>query len=449
AGLCAALLTGFVNTQPVYFVNWGRYTQLTGQLLLPVVLVSWMALTEAVNSPTLRLSRARLGALSAILTACLILTHYIVTIFAALCVGFYLVLLALLSLKPRAWLRLGAASALVALFALVLATPWLLNTWSGHLAVNTSALISDAAGAQRIEDYSSLPPVTPYYIKDFILGFAVLGVLVCAWRREWRVLWFVLWTVSLLLTVRPQMLGLPGAGVVDWFTAYLALYVTIIPLASYPLGVLYRAVLHNAQRLGRGLTFSRLGGRSAYVVLAIGLIVVMGWGINWQMSVLDPSFQLLTPADWRAMQWIRDNTPQDSRFLVNSFPAFGGTLLAGSDGGWWLPLLTGRKSNLPPITYGTELWNDPDYYRQVNALGETLRGKSLYDPSPIRVDLTQPRLVNALRMEGIQYVYHGAHANPPPGAADYIDVQPLLHSPTFRLVYERGGVEIFQIVNSE
>ena len=23
AGLCAALLTGFVNTQPVYYVNWG------------------------------------------------------------------------------------------------------------------------------------------------------------------------------------------------------------------------------------------------------------------------------------------------------------------------------------------------------------------------------------------------------------------------------------------
>ena len=33
AGLWAAALTGFVNTMPVYYVNWGRFTQLTGQLI--------------------------------------------------------------------------------------------------------------------------------------------------------------------------------------------------------------------------------------------------------------------------------------------------------------------------------------------------------------------------------------------------------------------------------
>jgi hypothetical protein len=42
AGLWAALITGFINIQPAYFFNWGRYTQLAGMVVLPGVLIAWM-----------------------------------------------------------------------------------------------------------------------------------------------------------------------------------------------------------------------------------------------------------------------------------------------------------------------------------------------------------------------------------------------------------------------
>ena len=39
AGVLAALVTGLVSLMPAYYVNWGRYTQLAGQLILPVLMI--------------------------------------------------------------------------------------------------------------------------------------------------------------------------------------------------------------------------------------------------------------------------------------------------------------------------------------------------------------------------------------------------------------------------
>ena len=42
AGVWAALIVGFASNLPAYFVNWGRYTQLTGQVVMLVALVCWI-----------------------------------------------------------------------------------------------------------------------------------------------------------------------------------------------------------------------------------------------------------------------------------------------------------------------------------------------------------------------------------------------------------------------
>ena len=65
-----------------------------------------------------------------------------------------------------------------------------------------------------------------------------------------------------------------------------------------------------------------------------------------RLNTVDPrQFSLLTRPDLRAFDWIRENTPDDAGFLVNSFFAFNNSLNVGSDGGWWLPLLTKRDSS--------------------------------------------------------------------------------------------------------
>ncbi len=88
AGFFAAALVGFVNPMPAVFVNWGRYTQQAGQVLLPAAIVCWMRLIDDAQHGSLR-THWRAIMLSALVTAGLMLTHYIVTAFAALAVIAY------------------------------------------------------------------------------------------------------------------------------------------------------------------------------------------------------------------------------------------------------------------------------------------------------------------------------------------------------------------------
>lgn len=175
------------------------------------------------------------------------------------------------------------------------------------------------------------------------------------------------------------------------------------------------------------------------------MLLAVGSAIAWQPQMADPSYQLLTKADETAMEWIKANTPPTAKFLVNAFPAYGGALLAGNDAGWWLTYATGRQTNLPPLTYGSERMESASGSAAVNAFGVALRGKPLTDLSPIALDLTTAAHLDLLRKEGFAYVYIGAHLNPSSRQADAIDAQKLRDSPNFKLVYEQGGVEIFQL----
>jgi hypothetical protein len=160
------------------------------------------------------------------------------------------------------------------------------------------------------------------------------------------------------------------------------------------------------------------------------LLLVL-WAVGWQRHILDAGYQLLTPADSLAMEWIRHETPADAKFLVNSFPAFT-SLYAGSDGGWWLPFLTGRQSNLPPITYGTEAGEQPDFVPAIRQLNARIQ------QHPVASAAT----ASLLHRLGFDYLYDGPAANPPP---EYINPAALARSPFYSVIYQQQGVTIWKI----
>lgn len=413
AGIWAAALTGFLSLQPFFYVNWGRYTQLAGQVVLPVVLVCWLA---ALERP--RLDR-RMLALAGIVTACLILTHYIVTIIAAVFVVAYLLMLALRRPVPRFWGQLIAGASVISLTAVVLALPSLLNTLAGHLSRNVQGFVTKDIGVARIAEYATLLPLTPTYIYPSILGVAGIGVLLALIRRHWQMLLFAVWTLLLLGLVVPHVVGLPGSGIIPFFTAAIALYLTVIPLAAYVAGVTWDTL---------STRFARYGS----LLAVVGLMGVTGLSAAWQPRTIDPFFQLVTPADARAMEWIKQATPADALFLVNMFPAYGDNLMAGDDGGLWIPLLTGRRSTLPPLTYGSERGPTDDYAYQINNVVWYLQQHPL--PSDLGIQF--------YRAAGIQYIYSGPHVE----RTDYrVDIAALRNSAAFEAVYDQDGVVIFKL----
>jgi hypothetical protein len=183
-----------------------------------------------------------------------------------------------------------------------------------------------------------------------------------------------------------------------------------------------------ADRIRNQIVSARLASWGA---LLAGALVLL-WGVNWQRRIADPQFQLFTPADVEAMDWIRRETPPDAKFFVNSFPAFGDTLYAGSDGGWWLPFMTGRQSDLPPLTYGLEAGEQPGYQFAVNAQIAAVE----------RHPLTTRAAAAALHQANFSYLYDGPAASPP---QEYIDPAALAKSPLYELVYHKGGVTIWRV----
>jgi hypothetical protein len=259
------------------------------------------------------------------------------------------------------------------------------------------------------------------------------------WRREWRAALLAVWCALLVIAVVPYVVGLPGAGVLDTLTCLGTLYLPAALLAGSALAVAQNTAAALLARAHAPPVFAR-------VLLGALLLLAIAANSGWQSTVATGETALVVDADLAAMQWVRDNTSPNARFAINSFPAYGGTLAAGTDAGWWLPLLAHRATILPPLNYGGERGEQPGYDLGVNALIKKLRGQPLTDQRPLSVDLTRPVALKTLDANQIDYVYSGAHPYPGPEAADRIDTDKLRSSPFFRLVYERDGVEIFQFL---
>ncbi len=415
AGLWAVALTGFINTQPAYYVNWGRYTQLTGQVLLPVVVLCWVEAIECSRRNWRRI------VVAGIVTACLVLTHYLVTIFAALFLSAYLLAYIVRHRNQHALQQVAGTALLIGALALVLTTPWLLNLLTGYLTHIAAGVVSKNSGAKAAATSDTLPALTPLFLTSMILALAFVGLLLACVRRTWNVMLLAVWSGLLILASRPNLVGLPGKGIITDFTAYIALYLTVIPIAAY-------ALSYGQQLLGAWRP------RVSNAVATVLLMTSTAWGVHWQQDVLNPANELFTPADADAMTWVRKSTPADAHFLVNMFPAYDNTVVVGSDGGWWLPLLTGRHTTLPPITYASEWAAIPHYIQSVNEFAAKLRAHPLPSEQGIKL----------MRDAGIRYIYTGAHV----GQDDPIDVQALRHHPAFRVAYDRMGVVIFALLPS-
>ncbi len=440
AGTWAAALTAFASIMPMFYTNWGRYTQLAGQLLLVATLVLWVELVE--HASERRTVHAwPVVALAALLTSSLMLTHYIITIFAALMVVAYIVANIVRYASVQSAIRIVVPSTIGAGIALAFALPWIRNTLTSGLSRNVTTLGNGTVSAERLTGMSTLGPITPTYLTTWMLVLASAGVFIALAQRRWRVAMLAIWTGLMIATVTPQTFGLPGTGIIDQFTAYIALYVTVLPLCGYAV-----AALHEWLALRGPLVPSKNKAALHAGATALAVVLMGAWGASWLPRTIEPNRQMLTVADERAMAWIREHVPAEARFAVNTFPAYAGTLIAGTDGGWWIALLTRRSTTLPPMTYGSEKFERADFYKQTNGLAQSLRGRALPDGRPVTVTLTTPENVQLLRNDGVTHIYIGANAIPGPDVVDHIDANALRQSNAFHLIYDQDGVSIFELV---
>ena len=331
----AGLLVGFVLQMPAYDLAWGRFTLVAGLVLLPLGMASFLEMTRQPGRPHF----VRL----ALLTAGLCLTHYLLALLFAL----FMLVTGIFSLasasRQRQWRHFAWQPATAAGAGLLLALPWIVRLWllGSRLVSFELALPSPDSGIQLGYLLSLLGP----FRNHLLLAAAVPGLVWAFFRPGLRAL--AGWTVLLVLFSLPWGLRL------NPFRPDQVVLVLFLPAALLLAGWLSAAGGWLERR------FHPLIGKAALGLLILGLAA---WGMQETAVVVNQNTILATRADLDALAWVKENTPVDARFLINTVQWQTGSY-RGVDGGYWLLPLTGRQALLPPAVYG---WGSPGLIRQVN-----------------------------------------------------------------------------------
>ncbi|MGC8872964.1 MAG: DUF6541 family protein [Chloroflexia bacterium] len=398
AGVAAAAVPTAFTWMPSYALSWSRYTLVGGLFLLPIgahLLQRWLER---------RPLQGGLGLVTTIAAAGLLVTHLRIAAFFAL----WAVLFLLATLVGRRYSAQEMArpllrALLAAAGAVVLTAPWLLRS--------VRLLWLPAAR----EWPTSVDGLSFYYITAgagiWVARVAPCGIGAGLLLRRRAAILLLAWSALLFLLATGAMPGLSQGGLVDSLSVNVALYV---PLA---LGVALAAGAA-AQFVQRIPVWGKGWLRPAAAVALIGLSL---WGARSLRQVVNPQTGLLSHADLEAIAWIGSHTPPDAVFLIQSYEWMP-HVFAGSDGGYWIEPLTGRRTWPPPALYGLGESSEVAHINEVARTAAESRGEALH---------------TLLRQEGIAYVYLGRYGG---------SLTPeKLCRPYFRPAYVRDGVWVFAV----
>jgi Ca2+/Na+ antiporter len=395
----AAVLVTFFAQMPAYYLTWGRYTLLTGLVIMP--LAASAAVETAHDETRTPESITRL----ATLTAGTLLCHYL----AAILLAFFLAALAVVegisALRARRWQRdlwlylVGAP-----LLGLLVALPWLLRIF------------------QYQPSYASVEVLTTATKETWQYIGKMLGP-----RRDWVLI--ITGGLGLLWAMRSKQ-NLP-----------LMLWSLMLGLFSLPLGIklgpfrpdLYAIVLFMPASLLAGNLFTSLANgfdwlteqkRWGWVALGVLAAVCIVWGGLETRNILNPTTIIANAADRKALDYIQEKTPPDARFWMNT-TLWISRVYRGVDGGAWIMPYTGRWSIVPTSYYG---FGSQGTIEEINQRAAAAN----------RLTTCTPEFYDWIEAESITHIYvrEGVGSLQPDG---------LNGCPRLNAVYHEDGVWIYAV----
>lgn len=421
--IVGAVTVGLLSHQPAFYVNWGRFTQLASQTIL---LIAWLVTWEALKAWKLlwREHRARIlvqTGLAALLTGGVFLLHFRVAVF-------YISLLAI-SVSSELWKGykerqfrptvlgiavVGLASLLVAAPAIVEAIPsYFASAFHGTAPNRTTRPLGEAAEAVR--RYYEFPWRTVPYLAGhvWLLIVAGLGAAIGLRRRNRLVVASLVWGGFLYLFGRAYVLSVPLLNFTNLGAVLIMCYLPI----GLVMGSATEEVLETCQTYWPGM---------ASVTLALALLGGFA-ASHVRVEDIEPHRFFVTPEDVEAMAWIRQNTPEHSRFAVNTY-FWLPRAPHGTDAGYWIPYFTGRRT-----TAGTMINNlgGPGYHNKVVEMSRRVEDLE-----------TSHQTLEELEAMDVDYLYIGRNGDfSGPG----LNADRLSRATSAEISYQNGGVFILMI----
>ena len=330
--IIAALLVAFAFQMPAYYLTWGRYTLLTGLLvMLPAMAAAHDLIFQKKGwEPVIRL---------VLLTAGLALIHYMALLFLGLFLGclliirFFGLVISRGEEDEQRWWG-WRWSIIAALVGILVASPWLFRMLASHRAVTAIQVIVPSK-----QDFLNSFDYILYLmgpVHNFILlGIAAAG-LVLAWFQK-KSHGMALWGSLMLVLSIPW-----GLKLGPFRPDHMAIVLFIPASCLLANGLVWLADILT-KRFNKPVLFS---------IILVGITVSgVVWGAWHTRNIINPVTVMADQADLAAINWIKVNTPVEARFLANT-TTWQYSTFRGVDGGYWITPLTRRYSVAMPSFYG-------------------------------------------------------------------------------------------------
>ena len=407
AGIFAAFITGFLTPMPAYYTSWSRYTELTGLLLLPVILAmvkSW--LDEKVGEKF-----GWILGLGAITAAGLFMIHYRVVVFLACLILSYLVISFAIERQHHQVTpaRVALFISAMALLSIVFILPWFIPTLKSTFL---SRLSTPASGSVRLFQDFPWTYLTSALGKQAI-ALAGLGLL---WSiiKKWSIAFVItLWILLLFILANLDVLKLPGGGLITNISVEIILFIPISILGGY-------FIAQIVENWNEFIPSKFNLPAYAFLIIISGFVAYLG--SKQLVAILNPITILSRQADIPAIDWVSVRIPEDETIVINPF-AWGYGLYGGNDGGYWIEPLTGRLSLTPPVLYGLGRGS-----KDINQLSQEIISSST-DPAVLR---------ELLLAQDLHYIFTGARGG-------VIPPEKLASSGLFNTLYHQDGVWILGV----
>ena len=407
AGLFAAIITGFLTPMPAYYTSWGRYTELTGLLLMPVVLA---LIQLGVDGKAFK----RTGWIiifGGITSGGLFMIHYRVIVFLACLLISYLIM-DIMTMRKGIQNTPGRLLALIfAMAALGITSvfPWFLQTIKTTLLPIVNTPVTTAV--PFFQDFA-WPYLTSALGKQSLV-LAGLGLLWGMMKQRSFTFILIIWISILFFFGNLDALKLSNGSLITTPSVEIMLFIPISILGGYFIDQLF---IHWKSLVPSQLILPSLG-----IILVISGFVAF-LGAKQLIPILNPITILSRNADLPAIDWVAENIPENETIVINPF-AWGYGLYAGSDGGYWISPLSGRLTLPPPVLYALESNADEFTHQSQQVITLASNPSALWD------------FLNTLQLH---YIYIGAKGG-------VIYPERLATSGLFNVLYHQNGVWIFSI----
>lgn len=398
AGFAATICVACFFIFPSYMLMWGRYTQLAGLTLISIFLIpfwSW------INNDYSKSGIVELG----ILAAGTGLTHYRMVTFLVIGV-IVIVVFQLFGKETYKWKESIQGGILLFFTSFLFLVPWFIHLWQSFQVGFPVEAAPPAPSFFSINRLGQEALNYPLNLAALIL--VGISILLGIFRKDKIIIAITLWCLIPLL---------PFVNIKFLDT------VSVLISLGIPLAILVGVAISKFCDFIVSREFSQI------IKNIIATVLLGALGISGIIATLAYPTTLdgyLKASDLKAFAFINEDIPMDAKFMINIYRFnFSDTSMVGSDGGYWIPLLTGRETVIPPMVFTNERVSDPNYVEKLRYI-EKLNSK-----------LSSPEGLEMLSNEGITHVYIGERGGP-------INPADLLSSPYFKLVFENNFVYIFE-----